>query len=171
MQSGLQRWLTYYIGDIVYGANDGIVTTFAVVAAAAGAGVSSTIILILGIANLVADGFSMGASKYLSLKSEQSVEKFGSRERSPFYDGLATFTSFVVIGSLPLVPFLTPAAGADAFRVSAIATGITFFIVGAARSFVIKKNALIAGLEMLLVGGVASGIAYLLGSFVETLVR
>lgn len=171
MQREFRKWLTYYIGDIVYGANDGIVTTFAVVAAAAGAGVSSTIILILGIANLVADGFSMGASKYLSLKSEQSVEKFGSRERSPFYDGLATFISFVVIGALPLIPFTIPESGADAFRISAIATGITFFIVGASRSFVIKKNALIAGLEMLLVGGAASGIAYLLGSFVETLVR
>ncbi len=78
MSRGFREWLEYYIGDIVYGANDGIITTFAVVAASAGAGMSATIILILGIANLVADGFSMGASKYLSLKSEQSVEKSGS---------------------------------------------------------------------------------------------
>jgi vacuolar iron transporter family protein len=166
-----KKWLAYYIGDIVYGANDGIITTFAVVAASAGAGVSSTIIIILGIANLVADGFSMGASKYLSLKSEQSVEKSGTGKRSPFYDGLATFVAFVIAGTLPLIPFFVPAASESAFTVSAIATAIAFFVVGAARSLVIKKNALIAGLEMLVVGGAAAAIAYGLGVYVETLVH
>jgi len=163
--------LEYYIGDIVYGANDGIITTFAVVAAAAGAGVSSTIIIILGVANLIADGFSMGASKYLSLKSEQSVDKAGADSRSPFADGAVTFVSFVIVGTLPLIPFLVPTAAKNAFLISAIATGATFFFVGAARSFVINKNPILAGLEMLIVGGIASTIAYLLGSYVETLIR
>jgi VIT1/CCC1 family predicted Fe2+/Mn2+ transporter len=168
----MRAGLAYYIGDIVYGANDGIVTTFAVVAAAAGAGVSSSIILILGIANLIADGFSMGASKYLSLKSEQSLRSEARTDmRSPFADGFATFISFVIVGSLPLIPFLVPSAAADAFRISTIATVATFFLVGAARSLVINRSPFLAGLEMLLVGGVASVIAYGLGSFVETLTR
>ena len=171
MNPRFKRWLEYYIGDIVYGANDGIVTTFAVVAASAGAGMSATVIIILGIANLVADGFSMGASKYLSLKSEQSVEKSGSRSRSPFNDGLATFIAFVVVGSIPLIPFLVPGVTDSAFRTATIATATTFFIVGAARSLVIKKNVLLAGFEMLIVGGAAATIAYGLGVYVETLIR
>lgn len=171
MPTGLKKWLTYYIGDLVYGANDGIITTFAVVAASAGAGMSGTVIIILGIANLVADGFSMGASKYLSLKSEQSVDKAGSGRRSPVHDGTATFAAFVVVGALPLIPFFIPSASAHAFSISTIATGVTFFVVGAARSLVIKKHPLLAGLEMLLVGGAASVIAYGLGSWVETLIR
>lgn len=60
-----------YIGDIVYGANDGIITTFAIVAGVAGAALSSIIVLILGVANLLADGFSMAAGNYLARKSEQ----------------------------------------------------------------------------------------------------
>lgn len=60
-----------YVADFVYGANDGIVTTFAVVAGATGALLSPGIIIILGIANLIADGFSMGASSFLSLRSEK----------------------------------------------------------------------------------------------------
>lgn len=171
MSRGFTKWLEYYIGDIVYGANDGIVTTFAVVAASAGAGMSAPIIIILGIANLIADGFSMGASKYLSLKSEQSVEKSGSKKRSPFNDGLATFLAFVAVGTLPLIPFLIPAAAKNAFTISAIATAVTFFLVGAARSLVIKKNPFLAGLEMLVVGGAAAAIAYGLGTYVETLIR
>ena len=55
-----------YISEFVYGAVDGTVTTFAVVAASAGAGISSAVILILGVANLIADGFSMGSSAYLA---------------------------------------------------------------------------------------------------------
>lgn len=64
-----------YVGDFVYGANDGIVTTFAVVAGAAGAQLSVSIILILGFANLLADGVSMGLSKYLGDRSEQDFAK------------------------------------------------------------------------------------------------
>jgi hypothetical protein len=60
-----------YIGDVVYGANDGIITTFAVIAGSAGASLSHSVIIILGFANLVADGISMGASNYLGGKSEK----------------------------------------------------------------------------------------------------
>lgn len=171
MSRGFRRWLTYYIGDVVYGANDGIITTFAVVAAAAGAGVSSTTIIILGVANLLADGFSMGASKYLSLRSEQSVHTATTSHRVPVHDGLATFVSFVIIGALPLIPFFIPAAAENAFFISAIATGITFFVVGAARSMVTTLNPIIAGCEMLIVGGVASAIAYYVGAWIEVLIR
>ncbi len=170
MQGKLKHFLAYYIGDIVYGANDGIITTFAVISGAAGAGFSTTIIIVLGIANLIADGFSMGASKYLSLKSEQSLETARSESRSPLADGLATFISFVVIGTLPLIPFLVIAGNDNTFLVSSIATGVTLFLVGAARSLVIKKNAIIAGLEMLAVGGLAALIAYGLGAYIQTLI-
>ncbi len=161
----------YYLGDIIYGANDGIITTFAVISGAAGAGFSSTVIIVLGIANLTADGFSMAASKYLALKSEQSVNQVGSRKRVAFNDAVATFGAFVIAGSLPVIPFLVPAAAEHAFPVSASATAVAFFLVGAARAFVIPKHAARAGFEMLLVGGVAAGIAYGLGSWVETLIK
>lgn len=59
-----------YIKDFVYGANDGIVTTFAVVAGSLGANLSSNIILILGFSNLLADGLAMAIGNYLGTKSE-----------------------------------------------------------------------------------------------------
>lgn len=60
-----------YLGEFVYGGIDGSVTTFAVVAGSAGAGLDSAIIIILGFANLIADGFAMSVGSYLSSKSEQ----------------------------------------------------------------------------------------------------
>lgn len=55
----------------VYGANDGIITTFAVVAGVAGAGLSPAVILILGISNMIADGLSMGIGDYLGERSQR----------------------------------------------------------------------------------------------------
>ena len=60
-----------YLRDFVYGAIDGTVTTFAVVAGVVGADLSASVIIVLGAANLVADGFSMAVSNYLGTKSQQ----------------------------------------------------------------------------------------------------
>lgn len=60
-----------YLGEFVYGGIDGCVTTFAVVAGAVGAGLDSAVIIILGFANLLADGFAMSVGAYLSAKSEK----------------------------------------------------------------------------------------------------
>jgi VIT1/CCC1 family predicted Fe2+/Mn2+ transporter len=60
-----------YIRDWIYGGIDGAVTTFAVVSGVAGAELAPVIVLILGFANLVADGFSMAASNFLGTRAEQ----------------------------------------------------------------------------------------------------
>ena len=59
-----------YLGEFVYGGIDGSVTTFAVVAGSAGGNLDNNVVLILGIANMLADGLSMGIGSYLSSKSE-----------------------------------------------------------------------------------------------------
>ena len=59
-----------YLRDFVYGAIDGIVTTFAVVAGVAGAGLADRVVVILGAANLLADGFSMAVSNLLGSRAE-----------------------------------------------------------------------------------------------------
>lgn len=70
-KSGLFKRFEKYLGEFVYGGIDGCVTTFAVVAGSVGAGLDSAIIIILGFANLLADGFAMSVGAYLSTKSEQ----------------------------------------------------------------------------------------------------
>lgn len=58
-----------YLGEFVYGGIDGAVTTFAVVSGAVGASLNNEVIIILGFANLLADGFAMSVGAYLSTKS------------------------------------------------------------------------------------------------------
>lgn len=87
-----------YLGDLVYGGLDGIITTFAVVSGVSGADLGSGVILILGLANLLGDGFSMATGAYLSAKSEQEfyhkerarerweIERFPEGERAELYE-------------------------------------------------------------------------------------
>lgn len=176
MLDRVKKIFKYYLGDIIYGANDGIVTTFAVVAGASGASLSSSVIIILGVANLVADGFSMGASRYLSLKSEHDLAHDQGHvlahddKRSPLGDGVATFISFGVFGFIPLIPFIFIGSDANLFLISAISTACAFFVMGSLRRLIINKNFFALGIETLLVGSLASAISYGLGYFISLLV-
>ena len=62
-----------YLGDFMLGAIDGLITTFAIIAGVAGARFSQDVALVLGAANLVADGFSMAVSNYFRSKSDQEI--------------------------------------------------------------------------------------------------
>ncbi|MEN8261661.1 MAG: VIT1/CCC1 transporter family protein, partial [Pseudomonadota bacterium] len=62
-----------YVRDFIYGAIDGTVTTFSVVAGASGAALSADIVIILGVANLLADGFSMAVSNFLGTRAEEQL--------------------------------------------------------------------------------------------------
>jgi VIT1/CCC1 family predicted Fe2+/Mn2+ transporter len=221
-----------YIGDLVYGGLDGIVTTFAIVSGVAGAALGAGIILILGLANLLADGLSMAAGAYLSSKSEREyyqrerareawevdhapegerielieiyrakgyepeeaerlveiqtrdrerwidtmmVDELGllPDERKPLLSALATFAAFVVAGSVPLSVYLVglavPIAPAVAFPASFVLSGLALFGLGAAKVLVTERNWFRSGLEMLLVGGLAAGVAYLVGYLLQGL--
>lgn len=73
-----------YLGEFVYGGIDGSVTTFAVVAGSVGAGLDSAIIIILGFANLFADGFAMSIGAYLSTRSEK--DNYEKHKRVEYYE-------------------------------------------------------------------------------------
>ena len=68
-----------YIRSLIYGGLDGIITTFAVVAGVAGASLSPAVVLILGFANLIADGLSMAIGAYLSTKAESEYNRAEKR--------------------------------------------------------------------------------------------
>jgi VIT1/CCC1 family predicted Fe2+/Mn2+ transporter len=80
-----------YVRDWIYGGIDGAVTTFAVVSGVAGAELAPLIVLILGFANLVADGFSMAASNFLGTRAElddfKRLEKIEYRHIEQFPEG------------------------------------------------------------------------------------
>jgi VIT1/CCC1 family predicted Fe2+/Mn2+ transporter len=174
-----------YLPEVIYGANDGIVTTFAVVAGVAGAALDPGIVVVLGTANLLADGFSMGMSNFLSRRSEVAYrETVDGREGGSAggtggagpdaADGkparrtaAVTFAAFVVAGWTPLVPYLLGLA--TTFPVSVVVTGVAFFLVGASRSLVTDRSWVVNGAEMFAVGMLAAAVAFGVGTALEGL--
>ena len=78
---GLNDFGGQYLGEFVYGAIDGTVTTFAVVAGATGATLSPGVVIILGFANLIGDGFSMASGNFLSERTQRDyIRKERARE-------------------------------------------------------------------------------------------
>ena len=73
-----------YLRDLVYGAVDGAVTTFAVVSGAAGAHLSSGIVIIMGLANLAGDGFSMAVGNFLGTRAEEDL-RWAARKREELH--------------------------------------------------------------------------------------
>ena len=164
----------HYIRDIVYAANDGIVTTFAIVAGVQGAGLAPIVVHALGFANLAADGLSMSVGNYLGIKSERAVEQgggFQEREESVHAarHGGVTWVAFMLGGLVPLLPFLASLPPPTAAPASVILSAAALFGVGAARTRVTGRVWWQSGLEMLAVGALAGGVAYLAGWGVERL--
>jgi VIT1/CCC1 family predicted Fe2+/Mn2+ transporter len=84
LQSSKWQRFQEYLSEFVYGGIDGSVTTFAVVAGATGGGLDSSVVIILGFANLIADGFSMSVGAYLSHKSEQ--QNYQKHQRIEYWE-------------------------------------------------------------------------------------
>jgi hypothetical protein len=149
-----------YLPDLVYGANDGVVTTLAVMAGVVGADLSARVILVLGFANLFADGLSMAASNVLSQRSRAEGRP---TLRAAARNGAATFAGFVGAGLVPLLAYLAPLARTERFPAAAGLALATLFVVGAGRAYFTRRRWLQAGAEMLLIGAAAGGIAYAVG--------
>lgn len=155
-----------YLPEFVYGSMDGLVTTFAIVTGSVGAALPAGIILIMGFANVFADAFSMGASSYLSAVSEDP-EHLKIQEKHPLQKALVTFFSFVIIGFVPLLPFviafMVPEFASYAIKVSVITTMLSFGVIGYISGVVLNENRLVNTVRNMAIGGAAAAISYGVG--------
>ena len=164
----------HYIRDLVYGANDGIITTFAVVAGVAGGSLSAAAVLVVGAANLAADGVAMGVGNLLAIRAHESALAADGRpeeEAYPWKHGTATLIAFVAAGAVPLLPYVLPAPAGERLIWSAALTMGSLFGVGVARAGVTGDRWWRTGLEMLMLGGVVALAAYGAGALAASLAR
>jgi VIT1/CCC1 family predicted Fe2+/Mn2+ transporter len=224
-----------YFKEVIYGGIDGIITTFAVVAGFSGAALSNEtttqlsflVVLLFGLANLFADGVSMGLGNFLSVRSDQdlyrsrrkleteAVQKGSQLEieetlailkekgysasdahaltslyqknetfwidfmmehklqmsdptgDNPVLTGLATFMSFLIFGSIPLMPFIVagPSHPNSVFVYSVIGTFAALIALGLLKWRVVGSGLFASLTEVIAVGGSAATIAFFVGSF------
>jgi VIT1/CCC1 family predicted Fe2+/Mn2+ transporter len=176
-QIGNPRKRITYLKEFVYGGIDGSVTTFAVVAGATGGKLDPSVIIVLGFANLIADGFSMSVGNYLSEKSErdQADKDVNTKGHpSPLRTAGATFLSFIIMGLVPLVVYIYSyinGMGSDRlFLYSCVLTGLSFLFIGFLRSYVSNAVWYRSILETFLLGSIAAVLAYFVGSILEGMI-
>lgn len=167
--SGALDIARHYIRDLVYGANDGIITTFAVVSGVAGGALSHTAILVVGAANIAADGVSMGVGNLLAIRAhERALEAQGlpEEESFPWKHGVATLAAFVVAGIVPLIPYLLPLADGSQGLWSTALTFSAQFGLGVLRALITREPWWRSGLETLALGAIVAVAAYSAGALV-----
>jgi len=184
--------------------------------------------IVLGLANVFADGLSMAAGNFLKARAdEQTVDRFRKMEEHhidkvpdaereeirqifagkgfdgemleevvkvitqdrkrwvdtmlteewglpletprPIYSATTTMIAFVVAGMVPLAPlfFYLGSDARQSFILASVLTATTFFAIGIVRGRVTERNAWLAGIETLFIGGVAAAVAYAVGALLE----
>jgi hypothetical protein len=123
------------LSEFIYGGMDGVITTVAIIAGILGAEIAPKYALVLGLASLLADGFSMGISRYTSLIDVSKAKV------TPFMSGLATFVSFVLIGGIPLMPFFFLSFYDETWikRAMIWSSALALLIIGAVKGMHTKK--------------------------------
>ncbi len=226
--------MKWHFEDFIYGSFDGSITTFAIVAGAIGASLSPTVVVILGFANLFADGFSMAVGNYQASRARiEYIQKERAREeweidnmeeterqeirdiyakkgftaelleeivkvitarrkvwidtmmkeelgliedgRRPLDTAASTMIGFVMIGVIPLIPFLFIyvsgiSLNSESFAYSIASTSVAFFLIGVIKGKIVKKPLVRSGLVTLFVGGIAASVAFLVGHLLASLI-
>ncbi|HEX9122718.1 MAG TPA: VIT1/CCC1 transporter family protein [Actinomycetota bacterium] len=214
----------------IFGANDGLVSNVALIMGVAGAGVSAKVIVLAGVAGLLAGAFSMAAGEYISMRVQREVferlihteaheiatdpgaereeltrlylrkgvspdlarrlaeevmrdpqtaletharEELGLDPQeglgSPWAAAGSSFATFSVGAIVPLVPFLF-LTGDAAVLTSAALTLAALFGVGAGMSFLTGRRLVWSGARMLLIGGAAALVTFLVGKLLNVTV-
>jgi VIT1/CCC1 family predicted Fe2+/Mn2+ transporter len=153
----------------VFGIQDGIVSTFGLVMGVAGAQVSPETVLIAGIAGAFSGAVSMGAGEYVSVKVQRElIERRGNGEAggenvSPHRAAAANSGLFVLGAAFPLLPFIL-LVGLPAVVVSSILSITALFLTGALLTRLTGRSPVASGMRMLIIGGGAGVLGYLVGS-------
>jgi VIT1/CCC1 family predicted Fe2+/Mn2+ transporter len=219
-----------YIRDVILGVNDGLVSTFLLVAAVVGGGLTSTEVLLTAVAGALAGMVSMAAGEYLATKSQDEVfqaemaleadhmkyhrdhereelhEMFAAmgltgqdldtvvdiidsndeammqvmaalefavvdtERRSPWLAALTSGALFL-LGALPsVIPFTVTDDPGTGLLAAGILVGIGLFTVGAVKTLLTRKSALLSGLENLAIGFAGGAVAFVVGRGFDLLI-
>lgn len=145
-----------FISEFIYGGMDGIITTIAIISSVMGANISTQYALVLGMANVLSDGFSMGISRFNSLVDLQKGNKY-----YPYYSAFFTFVFFVIMGSIPLIPFLFVSLQNETMMQNMLLCfGLLAFVIIGTIKGIYTKKIVKSLIEVILIGSLGAFIAF-----------
>ncbi len=155
-----------YIKSLIYGGMDGLITTFAIVISSVSANLNYKIVLGLGFANLLADGFSMAFGDYISSKAENESNKI--KDKEPIKNSIVTFLSFALFGLFPILIYIIT----NLFIIEkelkivviTLLTILSISFLGYIKGSIAEINKLKSALELGLLGGIVAFLSYFVGN-------
>jgi VIT1/CCC1 family predicted Fe2+/Mn2+ transporter len=137
------------------GAVDGLITTFVIIAGGVAGGVPKRSVLVIALSSLIADALSMGVSEGISSRAQMGTSRSGA-----FMNGLACFSSFILLGSIPVGAYAA-SGSKDASEISSISVFVVMLVViGCVRAHLTGESYKYAVLEVTGLGAAAGGVAY-----------
>lgn len=162
------------IREIIFGIQDGAIGNLAVVVGLAQAAAANKIIILGGLATMLAQSISMSTGTYLSIKSEKEYFIAGRRKerafgreyakhKNPLFSAVIMAVSVTIGTSIPLLPFFY-FQGMEGIYPTILITLIALFLVGANKAKLTKRNWFSSGFEMLLIGIAAGAAGLVIGT-------
>lgn len=176
MKTSLNTQIAKSLREIVFGLEDGLVSTLGTLTGVAVGTQNASVVVLSGLVLVAVEATSMAAGSYLSSKTAQEAERVWSGEKKdvpldgdmdlfqahPVQAGMVMWVFYVIGGAVPLLPYLLFSFDV-AFWVSILCTVGTLFAVGAGSSFYTKRPAMRSAIEMVTVSCVAALLGYVIG--------
>jgi len=155
-----------YFRSIMFGLQDGLVSTTGVVVGISAGIPDKAIIILASFVAVSVEASSMAAGQYSSEKAVHQMDKSGKHNDSLMMGAILMFFSYLGAGLIPIAPFLI--FSPDTARVISIVVALTgLFVIGYFKGKIVEHRALRSAIEMLIIGGLATVIGLIVGNFLK----
>ncbi len=152
-----------FLRNTIFGAEDSLVSTVGLLSGVSFAGLSSREIVISGVVLIVVEALSMGAGTYIADDSTNQLVRLKSERENQLYNAVVMFLSYIMVGLIPLGPYLFSADTRVAFYYSLGATLFALFCLGLFRGFYVGQSLWKSAVKITIIGSITAGIGVMVG--------
>ncbi|MBI2613149.1 MAG: VIT1/CCC1 transporter family protein [Candidatus Levybacteria bacterium] len=151
-----------YLRSLMFGLQDGIVSTTGVVVGISTGVSDKAIIVLAALVAVTVEASSMAAGQYSSEKAVHQLDKSGKHTDSLFVGALIMFLSYLMGGTFSIIPILLfdqPIA-----RIFAILSAFFgLFIVGYIKGYLVEHRPLRSAIELFIIGSITTTVGIIVG--------
>lgn len=155
-----------FLRNFIFGAEDGLVSTVGLLSGVSFAGLASREIIISGVILILVEALSMGAGVYISEDSTNELAD-GQKKENQFNDALVMFFSYLLVGLIPLLPYIFSPDTRTAFYFSVASTVLALVGLGVFKGYYVKKSLFLSALKITTMGTIVILLAIAVGTLVS----
>lgn len=154
-----------FLRNFIFGAEDGLVSTVGLLSGVSFAGLASREIIVSGIILILVEALSMGAGVYISEDSTNELSD-GQKKDNQLNDSLVMFFSYMMVGLIPLLPYIFTPDTRQAFYYSVASTVFALIGLGIFKGYYVKKSLFLSALKITTIGTIVVLLAIAVGTIV-----